>query len=161
MQLHHPVVKARSDRFCCKAINRGYGTPTGDTQYYYRIIYVNELLWFTSFLFTKLSVLFFYHRVFGSKTFLRVTLYIIGGITIVWWVVIFFVAVFQCHPVTGSIAAPHSKCIKPLPFFYGQSIPNLITDFAILLIPMPILGKLKLKLHKKLALCLIFAVGYL
>ncbi|CAG8950775.1 hypothetical protein HYFRA_00002989 [Hymenoscyphus fraxineus] len=142
------------------AINHGYATPTGDTQYYYRIIYVNELLWFTSFLLTKFSVLFFYHRVFGTKDGLKITLYVIGAITLVWWFVIFFVAVFQCHPVTGSIAAPGSKCIKPLPFFYAQTIPNIITDFAILFTPMPILAQLKLKFTKKLGLCLIFAVGY-
>jgi len=143
------------------AIAHGYATPKGDVQYYYRIIYVNELLWFTSFLFTKLSVLFFYHRVFGSKMALRWTLYTIGAITVLWWVVITFIAIFQCTPVTGSIAAPGSNCLKPLPFFYAQTIPNLITDFAILLVPMPILWQLQMRLTKKLGLILIFTIGYL
>lgn len=67
-----------------------------------------------------------------------ITLYAIGGFTIIWWIVIFFMSIFQCKPVTGSIAfVQGSKCLPPLPFFYAQTIPNLITDFAILAFPVP------------------------
>ena len=130
-------------------------------QYWNRVIYVNEPLWYTSFLFTKLSVLFFYNRVFSVKSQMRIALYAIGSITTIWWIVIFFVTVFQCKPVTGSIGMPGSKCYPPMPFFYAQVIPNLITDFAILLAPMPIIWRLQMRLTKKLGLTIVFLVGYL
>lgn len=71
-------------------------------------------------------------------------------------------SIFQCKPVTGSIAfVQGSKCLPPLPFFYAQTIPNLITDFAILAFPVPTIWTLQMPLTKKLGLIMVFLVGYL
>ncbi len=70
-------------------------------------------------------------------------------------------SIFQCKPVTGSIAVQGSKCLPPLPLFYAQTIPNLITDFAILVFPMPIIWTLQMQLAKKLGLIMVFLVGFL
>ena len=106
-------------------------------------------------------MLFFYNRLFNAKSQMRITLYAIGSITIIWWIVIFFMSIFQCKPVTGSIGVRGSKCFPSLPFFYAQAIPNLITDFAILVAPMPTIWTLQMRLTKKLGLAFVFLVGYL
>ena len=46
-------------------------------------------------------------------------------------------------------------------FFNGNSIPNIITDAAILILPLPYIWKLQLPLAQKLALSSIFALGVL
>lgn len=144
------------------AVAHGYGTPKGDTQYYYHVVFFGEFFWYTSFLLTKLSVLFFYNRVFGAAPGLKIALQVIGSITILWWIIIVFVTIFQCTPVSGmSVHVPGAVCIPAIPFFLGQSIPNIITDFAILLIPLPILWKLQMRVSKKTFLVIIFLVGYL
>jgi hypothetical protein len=53
------------------------------------------------------------------------------------------------------------RCINTKAFYMSQSIINLITDLAILIIPTPLLWSLKLAPKKRLQVVLMFAVGIL
>jgi len=44
-------------------------------------------------------------------------------------------------------------------FFYGNSIPNIITDFALLGLPIPCISKLKVPLSQKVSLSGTFILG--
>ena len=148
--------------FIDTATSHGYGTEKGDVFYYLKVVYVDELLWYTSFTLTKLSVLCFYNRVFGSTPGLKIALKIIAAIILSWWIALFLSSIFQCKPISDAwMRGPESKCFGLQPFFLAQTVPNLITDFAILFIPLPILWRLHLRLSRKVTLILVFLVSYL
>ncbi len=72
----------------------------------------------------------------------------------------FFVTVFMCTPV--SYFWDHTTkghCLATLPLWYSSAAINILTDFAILGLPMPVLSSLTIPKHKKYWLMFVFAFG--
>lgn len=115
-------------------------------------------------MFTQLSILFFYLRVFDSTLFRKCAI----GISV--FVVCFGVAntfsmIFQCTPIsffwngwTGEYAG---KCININAFSWIRAAIEIIIDLAIISLPIPLLLGLKLKWHKKLQILSMFSIGFL
>jgi hypothetical protein len=53
------------------------------------------------------------------------------------------------------------KCLNLLTFFYVSFGIKLITDIALFMIPIPMLGKLKIGLGKKIGVIFMFSLGLL
>ena len=70
------------------------------------------------------------------------------------------VTVFQCISVSGywNKDTP-SKCINDNHFFIGSSIANILTDLALLLLPIRYIWRLHRTTSQKLALAIIFMLG--
>ena len=73
------------------------------------------------------------------------------------------VTIFQCDPVSGfwnrNIPA---KCkIDDYAFFLGIAVPNIVTDAAIIALPMPYIWQLHRLTSQKIALAGIFMLGSL
>ena len=80
---------------------------------------------------------------------------------IAWWIAINFVATFNCIPVDKYWKPKLSgTCIDTYEAFLGASIPNLITDFFLLLLPLPMLWRLHISWRSKIGLILVFLCGY-
>ncbi len=87
--------------------------------------------------------------------------WICTAIVIGWCVAILFASIFQCVPIAaGWDLSTHGKCIDQKSFFLGQAIPNAIMDFVLLIIPLPFLWKLHVRRPQKVALVVIFLLGY-
>lgn len=77
------------------------------------------------------------------------------------------VTIFQCQPVSAfwnryDRPSTSYKCpVNVNQFFNGNSIPNIITDAALLLLPLPQIWGLSLPKTQKLAVMFIFALGVL
>ncbi|KAJ5809362.1 uncharacterized protein N7503_001580 [Penicillium pulvis] len=84
----------------------------------------------------KLSVLFMYTRIFPNREF-RVAVIVLGVITVAWIVVITCVNVIQCAPIERAwdTSIP-GACIDARDLFIANSIPNIVTDIAIIILPM-------------------------
>jgi hypothetical protein len=54
---------------------------------------------------------------------------------------------------------PNWHCIDPIKIAYADTPFHIITDFAIILIPMPILAGLNLPLKQKVMLMCLFGLG--
>ena len=50
-------------------------------------------------------------------------------------------------------------CLPLARFFLATSIPEVITDFAILAMPVPYIWRLQTKLRQKMVLTVIFVIG--
>ena len=70
------------------------------------------------------------------------------------------VTVFQCVPVSGywNKKIP-AKCINDDQFFISSSIVNIITDFFLILLPIPYIWRLHRTTPQKIALAGIFILG--
>lgn len=102
-----------------------------------------------------------YCRIFPAKS-VNIGSWILGCIAVSWAAVIAFVCVFQCKPV--SKAWDHSRpgyCIDLMSSFIGGAIPNIVTDVAILALPMPQVWKLRMTTPHRISLTLIFLLGSL
>jgi hypothetical protein len=88
----------------------------------------------------------------------------IGAIIIVgaWGISQVLIGIFMCRPIEGfwdqTVAA---TCIPNFPQFYINAVGNIITDVAVFLIPLPVIGHLNLPRAQKVLLFGIFSIGFL
>ena len=73
----------------------------------------------------------------------------------------FLVIVLQCFPLYGFWDKTiDAYCpVDDYKFFMGNSIPNIVTDVAILATPIPSVWKLKISRGQKISLSAIFVLG--
>lgn len=125
-----------------------------------KLLFSGEIIYPTAIATTKYSILAMYWRIFPTKT-VRLGAFILGGMTTAWWLAVCLVAVLQCTP-QGKVFNPvgiEGTCIDNNDFFLGNSIPNIITDVAILCLPTYEVGKLNLPRSQRIALGLVFLLG--
>ncbi|KAI0013725.1 hypothetical protein F4779DRAFT_562978 [Xylariaceae sp. FL0662B] len=107
----------------------------------------------------KVSILQLYLRIFPSPRF-KIAVYIITGIVLSWWIAITFLTIFQCKPIDKSYKPwLDGYCIELYCAYYGSGIPDILTDFIILCLPLREVAKLKITLTNKLVICFFFASG--
>jgi len=112
----------------------------------------------------KISCLFFYARVFTTQSrALTIGLWTVG-ITIIGWLISMIVTItVQCIPVAKIWEGPFLRghCVNQNLFIlFGEGITNLIFDIAILLLPMPLLWRLKTSRSRIFRLTCVFIGGY-
>ena len=121
-----------------------------------------ELIWAASIPLIKVSILLLYVRIFGRQRYFRFTAYGLGLFTICWSIMVILVCAFQCQPVQyiwdKSI---DGTCINALEFFVVGSTIDVVTDFAILLLPLPSVVRLQLSVFQRVSLVGIFLLGSL
>ncbi|MCJ1263967.1 hypothetical protein MMC22_003838 [Lobaria immixta] len=107
----------------------------------------------------KFSILALYWRLF--KLSIRVPILILASIVTCWGIAVFLTTVFQCVPVRGFWDKTiNATCgVNVYAFFYGNSIPNISTDVAILILPMPLIWRLRIPQSQKIMLSGIFILG--
>ena len=115
----------------------------------------------------KMSLLLFIYRNFKVSTKFRYTAWVVGTVIVLWTAVSVALAIFSCRPLTASWNLkermdPSTVC-RPEPYMvelvYGYC--NIIADFALLIMPLPLLYNLKMPTGKKIATSIVFATGSL
>jgi hypothetical protein len=119
------------------------------------VLYVYNLVW------TKLSFLLMYYRIFHFSYFKRWA-YIIGGFVIIWVIIITFLFIFICVPVQ-KLWYPQlpGHCINQVGTWIANAASTIATDLAILVLPIPQIWKLQLGKVEKVALTFTFCLGFL
>lgn len=111
---------------------------------------------------TKTSILIFYLRLSRNTVkLLRIASHVTLAIVNIAGIVLTFLNVFQCKPVSAVFDGSGSsdQCI-PLVTLYLASAPvNIITDLAILVLPIPVLTGMRLPQKQKTILVVTFALG--
>ncbi|KAL3465447.1 hypothetical protein BJX64DRAFT_54589 [Aspergillus heterothallicus] len=101
---------------------------------------------------TKFSILILYHRLNPDKKFryaIYALMFVIAGYTLATTLA----TAAGCNPMnTGQ-----TPCINNLALW--QAILNIVTDFLMLLLPIPLLWALQLPILQKISLAFIFAIG--
>ena len=119
----------------------------------------------------------FYWRIFTKAV--RVPTYILAGITVAWGVVgvgdrgessstsatneniKILVTLFQCNPVRGywDRNIPSHCIINGNAYYIAMAIPNILTDAALLLLPLPFILRLNRDRSTRIALVCVFLMG--
>ena len=125
------------------------------------ILFVENFIYNTGLSLVKLSVLCFYGRVFRRVPAYRVALYVTGALLVGWLIAINFLALFTCIPVRKAwnpMLPGH--CLASHKTFLGATISNIVLDFILLVLPIPMLWALHIQTSRKIALVGVFAAGY-
>lgn len=109
----------------------------------------------------KVSILLMYARIFPTRNF-HIASYIIGSIAVGWVIAIICVSVFQCNPIAKAwnVNLP-GACINLKGSFIGNAVPNILTDIAILSMPVHVVWGLHANLTHRLSVIALFLLGSL
>ncbi|RMZ67765.1 integral membrane [Pyrenophora seminiperda CCB06] len=134
--------------------------PPGNITMVLKLLVAFECVYCTGVGMVKLSLLLMYMRIFPTKDF-RIGAYILGFLTIGWVIAINFVSIFQCHPIKKAWLGPaiEGTCINLKASFIGNAIPNILTDIAILCMPVTQVLKLQVSVAHRASLIFMFALG--
>ncbi|KAK2063176.1 CFEM domain-containing protein [Colletotrichum caudatum] len=128
-----------------------------------KIFFIDESLYLTCLGLTKISVLFFYLRIFPNKSFRRATyatMCYIGLST----TILIFMQIFQCIPFSynwegwkGEFGPHYCLNINVLAFVAGGL--SISHDIIILFLPIPLLWHLNMGLRSKIGIFIMFSLG--
>lgn len=109
----------------------------------------------------KLSILFFYLRVFINRK-LRLAVKICMGFTLVWSVGNIMQVFLICRPFRSSWdITVKGTCGNRQGSFIAIGAFNVVTDWIILTLPIPTVWKLQMPRSGKIALTFVFTIGLL
>jgi hypothetical protein len=108
----------------------------------------------------KLAILYLYLRIFQTKPY-RYASYIIASVLIMTWIIAWIIQGVFCTPVRyfwdKSITDGHCMNFnKQEVIFRWISFPNIVTDVAMLILPLPVLWKLHTSRNQKIGLTITF-----
>lgn len=110
----------------------------------------------------KTSILAFYLRIFQIQRWLRWMLYGLIAYLWMWWVSVFIAIFLQCQPLAYLWdLSLNGTCFDRTAFYRWLSVPSLVHDVALLVIPVPMVWNLQMPIKQKVALCCVFIVGSL
>lgn len=120
-----------------------------------------QYLYCTAVFAIKISVLSFYRRIFLTPKFKQIT-DIIGAVIIAWWIAVIIVCTFSCNPIRGYWNKTIiSSCVDVETFSTATTVPHLLTDVIVLLLPIRMIWRLQLARNQKFAMSFIFLLGSL
>ncbi|KAH8666212.1 hypothetical protein BGZ61DRAFT_365547 [Ilyonectria robusta] len=145
-------------------LHQGLGRHSGaltlaETQILLKTLIGAELLYVYVLGLLKMSILFFYNRIFPVRD-MKIGSRICGGVTLAWTLACTLAVLLQCRPMT-KMWEPwlQGTCINTFVMQLVVSFLNILIDSSILLLPMPQIWKLHMKTSQKISLIAIFSVG--
>ena len=132
--------------------------------------YFVSVVWATTMMFIKLSILFYYRRLFlVQQKWLKIALWVNIVYAFCLGIGASFEFIFQCSPVPyfwerfslmyGISPGYEGTCLPQNIHLATPAIMSTISDGAILVLPLAVLWKLQIRRAQKLSLMLVFALG--
>jgi len=147
-------------------VQNGYGhhleaVPiVGNTRTVFLLYWLVQQVYKISLHLVKISLVLFYFRLFNTIRWFKwvsmTLLVVIASYTLI----SVFLGFFQCAPVSKAwIRTQPGKCIDLTPFWTSNASFSISTDLILLLLPIPLLLKLRIPLGQKLGLIPVFGLG--
>ena len=119
-------------------------------------------LWATAVTLIKASILMLYRNIFFCHRKFIWLVDIVLGFTILFWIAYMLGALLMCQPVAYAIdkTIKGGHCgLKLKPAFYLSASLNLTLDIILVILPAPLIWRLKLPVLKKIGTIAMFALG--
>ena len=121
-----------------------------------------QTLYFLNTTLTKISILFLLYRIFGRSKNFRLALGSAAIFVISIWIPCTILTFCGCTPFEKNWNKElPGRCIDQIEFFRLSGVCNLISDFLILLLPVPMVCGLDIRTRQKAEVLLMFAFGLL
>ncbi|KAF4151398.1 hypothetical protein CNMCM6069_003978 [Aspergillus lentulus] len=150
------------------ATTKGLGLPAADIKPENRRSIIRATFTFTvlynpALMTVKTSILVFYLSFARGEKLFRLGSYLTLFVVNVSGLALTFLTIFQCRPL-GSVLKPTlpaaASCTSVITLYLSSAPVNIITDVAILFLPMPILTKMHLPRREKFILIITFGFGF-
>ncbi|KAK5651679.1 hypothetical protein OQA88_11745 [Cercophora sp. LCS_1] len=125
-----------------------------------QLMFVAHVFYAAGTAFTKLSIITSYLRIFPHDLLRRV-LYVTGVVCVGIGISAIFATIFQCKPVEAAwdFTIEESTCFPFVNFLYANAAVSIVTDFVLVVAPLPCFWSLRLPLRQRLAICALFGVS--
>ena len=122
--------------------------------------YAAETLYCTAVVFPKLSILYAYLRIFTLRPY-RIAVYIIGAVVVATGVAGVITSLTACRPFSArwDLDNRQQSCIDLIAYWRYISTPNIATGVAMLILPIPVIWRLKVSKGQKWGLLFVFGMG--
>lgn len=128
---------------------------------YMKAFYASIVVYNVAVCLTKISILLQYKRLFANPIVQRITLTALCFLA-AWAVALAFLLTLICQPVaTFWDSSIPGHCLDITTVWYVMAGVNLVTDFLILTLPMPVISSLQLPSRQKYMLMGVFCLGFL
>ncbi|KAK0705085.1 hypothetical protein B0H67DRAFT_370576 [Lasiosphaeris hirsuta] len=129
-----------------------------------KLFYIGETLYLAILTLTKLSILWFYLRIFPNAMF-RFTAYAVMAWVSLSGAIFVFLQIFQCVPIPfiwegwkkGDFG-PYS-CLDINALGFTSAASSIAQDIVIIIMPLPLLTKLNVSRRSKFGIILMFSLG--
>ncbi|KAJ9247285.1 hypothetical protein DTO280E4_874 [Paecilomyces variotii] len=123
----------------------------------------SEILYFSALALTKISILFFYLRIFPKQSFRRLC-YIAIGLNFSYILTFVCVAVFQCRPIRAAWlrwdGSYPDNCNNINGQGWAAAVINMVFDVMVMSLPLHELSQLVLSRKKKVFVMFMFCLGF-
>ncbi|KAF2235227.1 hypothetical protein EV356DRAFT_532226 [Viridothelium virens] len=140
--------------------------PAYNTQMFFshKLVFIFNILAYPALCFTKLSILFFYRRIFRGNIFNIITWSLIG-VVISWTVLYELIWAFSCRTHFsfwwGTIQQVHDFCLNIFNEMIAGSAIDFILDIGILFLPAVKIWQLQMPTRQKIMVLGVFLTGLL
>jgi hypothetical protein len=126
-------------------------------------VYIDENIYLLTIGLVKISILFFYLRVFPKKSF-RVLCWLMIAFCTANMLAFVLVTIFQCRPISFAWARTsirEGSCVNYNAAAWANAGVNILQDFLIVVLPLQELRSLQLSKLKKFGVYAMFGMGSL
>ncbi|KAK6203885.1 hypothetical protein LQW54_008692 [Pestalotiopsis sp. IQ-011] len=119
-----------------------------------------ELTYTGVIVFVKFSILALYWRIFKMSN-IKIPIGIMASLVFMWGITVFLLTLLQCIPTRGFWdKTVEADCnVDSQKFLFAISIPNILIDVALLVLPLPYVKKLNVSGNQKRAIASMFLLG--
>jgi len=153
----------------CTAVHFGLGRhkvdiPDSSFSSLRKSEYAFSILYNPSLMLTKTSIIVFYLSVMSKDVdpVFKWCNWLTLAVVNVFGIALTFLSIFQCRPVAAGYlypSPPTAKCTDIVTLYLSSAPVNIITDVALLFLPMPILTGMRLPRKQKIILVVTFSFG--
>lgn len=123
------------------------------------LLLANEIMFNVSKTVAKISLLLQYRRIFRGTLTASVCRWLMAFVP-VWCIVTIFLVSFACTPMAQLNTNLTDICLPSLTVWLLTSSISLVTDFAVVVLPIPATWALQLDKRQRIVLIVLFGVGF-
>lgn len=108
----------------------------------------------------KISLIILYHRIMKKQKIYVMALHAITAVVMGYSISIIFALILACHPVSRNWdPTVEGECVNRTALYIATAVTNIVTDLALITLPIPLVLRLNMPRSQKVYLFLMFVVG--
>ncbi|KAJ5881697.1 uncharacterized protein N7529_000369 [Penicillium soppii] len=126
-----------------------------------KVILAAAVIYVPALAFAKVALIILYHRIVNRQSIYVWSLHIIAAVICGYSIAIVFALIFACNPIergwNSSIKTGY--CVNRSGLYIATAVTNIITDIALMVLPVPLVLGLQMPRIQKFGLLVMFIVG--
>ncbi|OJD14747.1 hypothetical protein AJ78_04945 [Emergomyces pasteurianus Ep9510] len=138
-----------------------WDVPKSEQQKFLKISYAVTIIYVPMAFSAKVALLAIVIRIFNPDRKKVIGIYVILGVLLFYYIPALFLKIFFCLPISGywGGTASGAKCLNQQNLITADAVISMVSDFVILVLPLPLTWNLHLRKTKKLRVIGILGAG--